>query len=453
MIKSYKYQLNPTNKQINYFERNFGCCRFIYNWGLGLKIKTYKETGKSIGYVELARELTLLKQNTDYKWLNDISNESLQQSLRNLETAFMKFFREKKGFPKFKNRYISDKSFKNIQNIHVDFQKHKIKIPIIGWIKFYKNQEFNGKTGTITVSKDSTNRYWVSILVEDGIELPTKIKIEDNDKTIGIDLGLKYFMILSNGIKIENPKFLEKVEKKLACYQRRLSYYVSDEVKKKRQEKCKETKEKNGTEIPKEKKHKFKFQKHVSKHKKYQKIKGSNRWEKQKLRTADIYRRVHNLRVNYIHQVTNKLVKEYDTLIFEDLNVSGMVKNHKLANSISSVSWYETLRQISYKCNWYGKNFIQVDRFDPTSKLCSKCGYKKDSLELSEREWICPVCGTCHDRDVNAARNIRNFGLIGQVKQHYNKIKHTPVVNGGEDVELPELVGAKKRQDNISLIN
>jgi putative transposase len=383
MLKCYKYKLKPNKNQKQYFENCFGSCRFIYNWGLDLKIKTYQQTNKSLSFVDLAKELTNLKQQDDKKWLYNVSNESLQQSLRNLDGAFTKFFREKKGFPKFKNKKNSKNTFKNINGFEINFENNKVKLQKIGWIKFFKNQVFEGKIGTVTISKDKIGNYWIAILVDNKKELPLKNKVVNNDKTIGIDVGIKDFITLSNGIKFSNPKFLEKAEKKLKYHQKRL----------------------NKKKI------------------------GSKKRDKQRVRVAKIHYRIKCLRGNFIHQITSQLIKEYDTFILENLNIEGMLKNHCLAKSISSVSWGELFRQLEYKSNWYGKNVIHIGRFEPSSKMCSYCGNINKELKLKDREWKCINCNELHDRDINAAKNIKHFGLSKQ-----NLI--TPVVNGGENVEL-----------------
>jgi putative transposase len=383
VLKSYKYKLNPNRNQKQYFENCFGSCRFIYNWGLDLKIKTYQQKNKSLSFVDLAKELTNLKQQEDKKWLYNVSNESLQQSLRNLDGAFTKFFREKKGFPKFKNKKKNKDSFKNINDFGIDFKNNKLRIPKAGWVKFFKNQVFEGKVGTVTVSKDSVGSYWIAILVDDKKELPLRNKVVNDDKTIGIDVGIKDFMTLSNGLKISNPKFLEKEEKKLKCHQRRLS----------------------------------------------RKKIGSKRRNRQRIRVAKIHYRIKCLRTNFIHQITSRLMKDYNTFIIENLNIEGMLKNHCLAKSISSVAWGELFRQLEYKANWYGKNVIHIGRFEPSSKMCSCCGTINKELKLKDREWRCINCNTEHDRDINAAINIKHFGLSKQ-----NLI--TPVINGSENVEL-----------------
>lgn len=387
MIKSFKYRLNPTKSQIVQMEKTFGSCRYIYNWALDLKIKVYQESKKSLSAVDLCKKLTLLKQKEDHFWLKEVSSESLQQSIRCLDSAFTKFFREHTGFPKFKSKHRDKPTFKNINSVKIDFENSKIKIPILGWVNFYKNRSFEGKIGTVTVSK-SIGKYYVSILIEDGNSLPEKNPITPST-SVGIDVGLKDFAVLSNGQVFQNPKYLEKSSKRLACLQRRLS----------------------------------------------RKKKGSNRYKKAKLTVAICHERIRNRRQDFLHKVSKRIISENQTVIIEDLNVEGMLKNHCLAKGISSVAWNTFFRMLQYKSEWNGVNFIRIGRFEPSSKMCS-CGYINKDLKLSDRKWICPCCGSENDRDLLAAQNIKKFGLENI----------SPVVNRAEDAELPTLVGTVKRQ-------
>ena len=366
--RAYKYKMKPTFKQQECINKAFGCCRFIYNWGLDKKIHSYKQEKKTIGYVELAHELTKLKNDGEHEWLKEVNNTSLQQSLRNLDAAFVRFFREKKGFPKFKSKKKNVESAKYISCVHFDFDNWKVKIPKIGWVKLCKNKTFDlsMKYGTLTVSKDKCGDYWCSIVVYDVEEKPkTKVSI---DKSVGIDLGIKDYAILSDGTKYGNPKFLEKGQKKLKTLQQRFARTQ----------------------------------------------KKSNRHEALRLKVAKCHRDIANRRNDFLHKLSTLLVKYYDTICLEDLNVEGMMKNHHLSNSIQSAAWSEFVRQLKYKSDWYGKNVVFIGRFEPSSKTCSKCGYVKSDLQLNDREWVCPKCGEKHDRDVNAAINIRDFALHKQ---------------------------------------
>ena len=366
--RAYKYKMKPTFKQQDCLNKAFGCCRFIYNWGLDKKIQSYKQEKKTIGYVELAHELTKLKNDGEHEWLKEVNNTSLQQSLRNLDAAFVRFFREKKGFPKFKSKKKNIESTKYISCVHFDFDNWKVKIPKIGWVKLCRNKTFDlsMKYGTLTVSKDKCGEYWCSIVVYDVEEKPkTKVSIYNS---VGIDLGIKDYAILSDGTKYGNPKFLEKGQKKLKTLQQRFARTQ----------------------------------------------KKSNRHEALRLKVTKCHRDIANRRNDFLHKLSTSLVKYYDTICLEDLNVEGMMKNHHLSNSIQSAAWSEFVRQLRYKSDWYGKNVVFIGRFEPSSKTCSKCGYVKSDLQLNDREWVCPKCGEKHDRDVNAALNIRDFALHKQ---------------------------------------
>ncbi len=386
MKRAYKYRLNPTPEQIVFFNKSFGCCRFVYNYMLGKRIEAYQRDKTKIGWVELAKMLTELKKEDGKEWLSEVSNECLQQSIRNMDSAFVKFFREKAGFPNFKAKHYSRQSYKAINSVSVDLDNNKVRLPKIGWVKFFPNRKFDGKVCSATVSKTPTGKYFISVLVDDGKEIPVKPAVR-YDTSIGIDVGIKDFAVCSNGDVYANPKYLEKSEARLKVLQRRFS----------------KTK------------------------------KGSNRREWARKILARQYEKVSNQRNNFLHQVTSKIVRENQTIIIEDLNVKGMLKNHRLAKSISSVSWSEFFRQLEYKCEWYGRNLIRIGRFEASSKTCI-CGYVNSELKLSDREWVCPKCGRHNDRDILASVNIKRFGLI------------SPLVEGDEDVEWSTVVGAVKRQ-------
>ena len=322
MIKAYKYRLCPNGEQRIFFEKSFGCARYVYNWALNKRIESYQQRKERLSCVDLCKMLTDIKKEEDKFWLNEVSAECLQQSMRCMDSAFTKFFREKKGFPKYKSKKNNRMAYKAIMHVAVDFNTNRIKLPKIGWVKFYKNRTFDGKIGTVTVSKTATGKYYVSVLVDDGKELPTKSEIK-YDTTVGIDVGIKDCAVLSNGQEFENPKYLEKAAMRLKTLQRRFA----------------------------------------------RKKKGSNRRERQRLQLAKAYEKVRNCRTNFIHQVTSRIIRENQTIIIEDLNVEGMLKNHNLAKHIASASWSEFFRQLQYKCEWYGKNLIRIGRFEPSSKM------------------------------------------------------------------------------------
>lgn len=319
------------------------------------------------------------------EWLKEVSNECLQQSIRNLDSAFTRFFREKKGFPKFKSKHNSRQSYKAINSVSVDLDNNKVKLPKIGWVKFAANRTFEGRVTSVVVSKTPTGKYYISVLVDNGKELPAKEDIT-YDRTIGIDVGLKDFAVCSNGDVYKNPKYLEKSTAKLKQLQRRFS-------------KAK---------------------------------KGGNRRKKLRKRLAKQYEKVTNQRTDYLHKISTKLVRENQAIIIEDLNVKGMMKNHHLARSIGSVGWSTFFSMLEYKCEWYGKTLIRIGRFQPSSKMCG-CGYVNRQLKLSDRTWTCPKCGTINDRDLLAAQNIKRFGL-----QEQNLLTQ-PVAPRGLDGENPTM--------------
>ena len=339
--KAYKYKLDPTFKQQHF-------------------------TTKSA--FDLGKELTTFKKQEGYEWLDKMAIKPLQFALKNVDAAFVRFFREKKGFPKFKSKKQSKPSAQFIGAIHFDFDNWKVKVPVIGWVKIKKSRVFDitKDIGTLTISQNSCGEYFCSILVYD-VEEKSKAKISD-DTAIGIDLGIKDYAILSDGTKYGNPKFLEKGQKKLKKLQQLFARTQ----------------------------------------------KNSKRHEQLRLKVAKCHKSIANRRNDFINKLTALLIDKYDTICLEDLNVEGLLKNHCLAKNISSVAWSEFVRQLQYKSDWYGKNVIFIGRFEPSSKTCSKCGYIKNDLKLGDREWICPVCGEHHDRDINAAVNIKQMALEKQ---------------------------------------
>ena len=367
MIKGYKYKLIPNQEQMETLSKYFGCVRFIYNWGLNKKIETHKESGKSISYVKLSRELTLLKQQKEFAWLKECSSDSLIQSLRNLETAFSKFFKKNAKYPKFKSKKHSIDSVKFMQHVHFDFVNWTVKLPKIGKVDLRKSRAFNQTTckqGITTVSRDHCGTYWCVVTVDDLQEMPPKAEVR-KDNSVGIDLGIKDYAILSDGTKFSNPKHLENTKKRLAHFQKVLA----------------------------------------------RKEKGSKNYEKMRIKVAKCHRKIANKRNDYLHNLSSYLVNNYKTICLEDLNVKGMQKNQHLARAIQDASWGEFTRQLQYKSDWNGDNIIYIGRFEPSSKTCSVCGYKKDDLKLSDRSWVCPKCGTKHDRDINAAINIKEMAF------------------------------------------
>lgn len=370
MIKAYKYKLKPNSTQEIALNQFLGSARFIYNWGLNRKSEQYKLNGASPNYNVLAKELTLLKQTEGYTWLQDVPIDALQQSLRNLENAFTRFFREHKGYPKFKSKKDNFSSYKVIKSVHFDFTNWKVKLPKLGWVNICKNHIFNQlncKQGTVTVSKDCCGTYWCSVVVDDMQDKPSKAKMVEST-AVGIDLGIKDYAILSDGTKFSNPKYYESSQKKLA-----------------------------------------KLQKQFAKS-----MKESHRHELLRIKIAKLYRSITNQRNDMLHKLSTYLIHSYDNICLEDLNVEGMMRNHHLAKSIQSVGWTTFVNMLNYKSEHKGKNVIFIGRFEPSSKLCHNCGYINKDLTLRDREWICPICGEHHDRDINAAINIKHIAFEKQ---------------------------------------
>lgn len=366
MLKAYEYRIYPSKTQTEQIEKQFGACRFVYNWALETKIKEYQENKHHVSRFELQN--ILVKQvKPENEWLKNANSQSLLATLINLESAFTRFFREKKGFPKFKSKKNPLQSFQIPQHYVVDFEEGNVKLPKIGKVKASFSREFDGTPKTATVSRSTTGKYYISILVEDGNGLPEKQPFTD-ETTIGIDVGIKDFAIFSNGEKIENPKYLKNSLVKLKVLQRKVS----------------------------------------------KKVKGSNNWKKAKLKLARLHEKITNQRNDFQHKLSIKLVRENQAIALETLKVCNMVKNHNLAQSISDAGWSSFVEKLTYKAEWYGKTVLRIGTFEPSSKLCNVCGYHNKELTLALREWTCPTCNTFHDRDINAAINIKKFALQDQ---------------------------------------
>ena len=365
MLRAYKYRIYPTEEQKVLFAKTFGCVRYVYNWGIDIKSKLYKENKENIGAIALINRM-VSELKPENGWLKEVNAQSLQMSLRNLDTAYKNFFKKNGRYPTFKSKH-DRQSFHNPQHCSVNFKQGVLNIPKAKNIKTVFHRKFKGdKIHDVTISKEKDGRYYASILV-DTFESPLPKKPVTSDTTIGIDTGLKTFAVCSNGMEFEAAHFLKEEKRKLKLLSRKLS----------------------------------------------KKKKGSKAFNETKTRIAKVHSKVSRKRLDYLHKITHRLTHEnqVSTICVEDLNVKGMVRNKHLAYDISDAGIGMFYTMLAYKCNWYGINLVKIDRFKPSSKQCSCCGHINRTLTLSVRQWTCPVCGANHDRDYNASVNIRNFGL------------------------------------------
>ena len=375
MYKAFKYRIFPTEPQKELIAKHIGSSRFVYNLALETKNAAYIGNKHSYSAFDLVKQLPELKK--ELPWLKEVNSQSLQQAIQNMDIAFKKFFNGA-GFPKFKSKHRGEQSFSIPQNVIVE--NNLLIIPKFKeGIKISLHRPTQGIIKSATISVTPTGKYFVSILCDTKKDIPTKAPITEST-TIGIDLGIKNFVITSDGEVFENPKFLLKAQSKLKYVQR---------------------------------------------------IYSKNKGKRTKLRLALLHEKVTNQRKDFLHKTSTQLIRENQSLATEDLAVSNMVKNHKLAQSISDAGWSTFVTMLEYKADWYGKNILRIGRFAPSSKTCSCCGYINKELTLKDREWTCKSCSTVLDRDKNAAINIKSFALK-------NILSGTDSKNQDE---LPTLVG------------
>ena len=354
---TYKFRLEPTDEQKTLLNKHFGSVRWSYNYFLNQRKEEYLNNKKSITYNQQSKFLTELKTNDETEWLKEVNSQSLQYSLKCLDQAYQNFFNKRTQFPKFKskrnkNSFTCPQFVKNDDNL--------LFIPKFqDGIEMIMERKIKGTIKKATITKTPTGKYFVSILTE-----MEYTPVGKTGLSVGIDLGIKDFLVLSNGTKIKNHRFLKHYERSLKLNQQSLSRKTSKSV----------------------------------------------RYEKQRIKVARIYEKITNSRMDLIHKTTNSLIKQFDIIYLEDLNIKGMMKNHKLSKAISDVCWSKFIDTLEYKSGWNDKSVVHIDRFFPSSKTCSKCGWINNNLTLKDREWTCPKCGEKHDRDFNAATNILNEG-------------------------------------------
>lgn len=386
MLKAYKYRIYPTVQQVQSINKHIGACRFVYNLALEVKNYAYATQRKNVSCFDLISQLPELKK--ECEWLNEVDSQALQQSVINLDKSFTCFFKGHASYPKFKTKY-KVQSFRNPHGNKVQIKDGKLYQPKFkDGIAVIVDRQFKGVIKNTTISRTSTGKYFVSVLIDNEKELPIFKKIKE-ETAMGIDLGVKSFIVASNGLKVDNPKFIKKSLS-------RLKYLSRQHSKKKR---------------------------------------GSNNRKKSQLKLAIIHEKIANQRKDFLHKLSTNLIKNHDTLCFETLQIGNMMKNHKLAQAIQGAGWGMFVEMCKYKAGWNGKNILQISTFQPSTKICSNCGHANSTLTLADREWVCANCTMIHDRDTNAAINIKKYSLIncGGLRRE-------------KPVELPALAGTVKQE-------
>lgn len=364
--KAYKFRLYPNLEQRIFFEKTFGCSRFIWNQMLADRIAYYKETGKTLNN-------TPAQYKDEFPWLKEVDSLALANVQLNLNKAYKSFFQSGFGFPNFKTKKATQSYKTNNKKGKVGtiaLLDGKVKLPKVGWVNIKLHRQPKGLIKSATISKTATGKYYISILCEEEI-----LPLPKTDSNLGIDLGLENFAILSTGEKIGNSKFLTSLSKKLAKEQKVLS------------------------------------RRGLLAKKKGVKLSESSNYQKQKLKVARLHEKIANQRKNFLQKLSTNLIKNHDVICIEDLASRNLMKNHHLARAIGDASWSEFVRQLHYKADWYGKKIVTISRWFPSSQLCSSCGVNSGKKALSIREWTCEHCHTHHDRDINASINILKEGL------------------------------------------
>jgi putative transposase len=355
-----KFRAYPNKEQQNLINCNLGCCRFVYNHFLEIRKTEWMTNRKNVNYNMTCSMLTNLKKYADYDWLKQADIISLQQSLRDLEKAYQKFFKGKARYPRFKSKHRHRQTYRTMR---VRVVKNAIRLPKIGFVKIKQSREINGKIINATVSHMASGKYFITLCVEVCEE---SIMRSNNGGVVGIDVGIKEFYSDSNGNKVNNPKVINKWSRKLAREQRKMARKMPHSI---------------------------------------------NR-EKARVRVAKVYERIANVRKDFLHKASTALARQNKLIAIEHLKIANMMKNHNLARAISDVSWGMFFKQLEYKAEFYGVKIIKIDTYYPSSQTCSECGYQNKKMKkLTIRKWICPKCGAHHNRDINAAKNILNRAL------------------------------------------
>ena len=361
--KAYKFRLYPNEEQKQFFAKTFGCSRAIWNMMLADKIKHYEDTKETLYN-------TPAQYKNEFPWLREVDSLALANVQLNLQTAYKNFFQSGFGFPKFKKKSHRQSYKTNNQKGSIALEDGHVKLPKVGWVKVKAHRQINGVIKSATISMTPTGKYHISILCETEIATLSK-----TNSSVGIDLGISDFAILSTGEKIGNKRFLNKWSKKLAKEQKRLSRRAL-------------TAKKVG-----------------------RKLSDSKNYQKQRMKVAKIHEKIANQRKDFLNKLSTNLIKNHDVICIEDLSSKNLMKNHNLAKAIGDVSWSEFVRMLEYKANWYEKQVSKISRWYPSSQICSDCGFSSGKKPLSTREWTCTNCGSHHDRDINASINILNEGL------------------------------------------
>jgi len=395
---AFKFRIYPTKDQAQLIRKACGCRRFVYNWGLEIKQKAYQE-GRKINVLFISMMLPELKEKLP--WLKEVNSQSHQAALRDLDMAFTRFFNKQAEYPRFKSRHRSKASFHVPQHFRIN--DDSLTLPKLGEVKAVIHREIIGKPKSITVSMSRSGNFFASVLCEQDVDDPEPKQVNPKT-TIGIDVGIKTFVSVSDGRTFDNPKNLREAMSRI----------------------------------------RFLSRQHAKK------AKGGKNREKARLRLARQHEKVANRRNDFLHKVSHQLANESQvgTICVEDLNVNGMLKNHNLAGAISDCAWGELFRQLEYKCKWRGVRIVKIGRFEPSSRLCP-CGFKNDALTLSDRSWICPKCGQEHDRDLLAARNVRRFGLAKLANPNVESSKKGGGRRRPKPGELP--VNRERRTRNLRL--